>query len=128
MAATLSPVWWMIGGAIGSAAFAGALVAPDVRAALILGMVAPLAAAVVSYTAVDSMYRHNPLRVTSVMLRAWGAKAVFFLAYVTAVLQGLGVTAEPFVISLTAYFVALHAAEAVLLRRLFSGAWRNARS
>ena len=128
MAATLSPVWWMIAGAIGTAAFAGTLVEPDVRAAIVLGMVAPLAAAIASYTAVDSMYRHNPLRVTSVMLRAWGLKAVFFLAYVTAVLRGLGVTPEPFVISLTAYFIALNAAEAVLLRRLFSGAWRDARS
>lgn len=128
MAATLSPVWWMIGGAIGSAAFAGALVAPHIRAAIILGMVAPLAAAIASYAAVDSMYRHNPLRVTSVLLRAWGAKAIFFLAYVTAVLQGLGVTAEPFVVSFTAYFIALHAAEALLLRRLFSRAWRHARS
>jgi hypothetical protein len=128
MATTLNPVSQMIAAAVASAVVVGAFVTPDVRAAVVLGMVAPLAAAAGSWIVIDHTYRQDPLRVTGVMFRALLAKAVFFLAYVVIVIRGLDVRPEPFAISLAAYFVALYAFEAFLLRRLFSRAWREARS
>lgn len=127
MAATLTPVAWMIAGAIGSATLAG-LVAPDMRAAIVLGMVGPLAATVISWVAVEHAFRQDPLTVTGVMLRAWLIKALFFTAYLLAVIKGLHVSGQPFAVSLASYFLVLHTVEAMLLKRLFSGAWRAART
>ena len=128
MAATLSPVVWMIAGAIGSATVAGLVTAPDIRAAIVLGMVGPLAATIVTWVAVEHAYRRDPLAVTGVMLRAWLIKALFFTIYLIAVIRGLGVSGQPFAVSLASYFLVLHLIEAMLLKRLFSGAWRAARS
>jgi len=128
MAATLSPVVWMIAGAIGSATVAGLVTAPDIRAAIVLGMVGPLAATIVTWVAVEHAYRRDPLAVTGVMLRAWLLKALFFTIYLIAVIRGLGVSGQPFAVSLASYFLVLHLIEAMLLKRLFSGAWRAARS
>ena len=128
MAATLSPVVWMIAGAIGSAAVAGLVTAPDIRAAIVLGMVGPLAATVGSWVAIEYAYRQDPLKVTGVMLRSWLSKALFFAAYLVAVIKGLGISGQPFAVSLASYFLVLHTIEAMLLKRLFAGAWRQARS
>jgi len=128
MAATLSPVVWMIAGAIGSAIVAGLVTAPDIRAAIVLGMVGPLAATIGTWVAVEQAYRRDPLAVTGVMLRAWLIKALFFTIYVIAVIRGLGVNGQPFAVSLASYFLVLHTVEAMLLKRLFRGAWRVARA
>jgi hypothetical protein len=128
MAATLSPVVWMIAGAIGSAAVAGLVTAPDIRAAIVLGMVGPLAATIGTWVAVEQAYRRDPLAVTGVMLRAWLIKALFFTIYLIAVIRGLGVSGQPFAVSLASYFLVLHTVEAMLLKRLFRGAWRVARA
>jgi ACR3 family arsenite efflux pump ArsB len=128
MAATLSPVVWMIAGAVGSATAAGLVTAPDVRAAIVLGMVGPLAATIATWVAVEHAYRRDPLAVTGVMLRAWLLKALFFTIYLIAVIRGLGVSGQPFAVSLASYFLVLHTIEAMLLKRLFSRAWRPARS
>ena len=128
MAATLNPVSWMAAGALGSATIIGALVTPDVRAAVVLGMVGPLSAAVGSWLVADHTFRQDPLRLTGVMIRALALKALFFLLYVVLALRILQVTPEPFVISFAAYFIALYAAQALFLRRLFSRAWQAARS
>jgi hypothetical protein len=128
MAATLSPVVWMIAGAIGSAAVAGLVTAPDIRAAIVLGMVGPLAATIGTWVAVEQAYRRDPLAVTGVMLRAWLIKALFFTIYLIAVIRGLGVNGQPFAVSLASYFLVLHTVEAMLLKRLFRGAWRVARA
>jgi hypothetical protein len=118
----------MIAGAVGSAALAGLLTTPYVRAAIVLGMLGPLAATVVSWVGVEHAYRQDPLTVTGVMLRAWLIKALFFAAYLVAVIKGLDVSGQPFAVSLAAYFLVLHTVEAMLLKRLFAGAWRAARS
>jgi hypothetical protein len=128
MAATLNPVSWMIAVAIGSATLIGALVTPAVRPAVVLGMIAPLAAATISWMIINHTFRQDPVRLTGVMLRALAMKALFFLAYVALAIRVLQVAPQPFVISFAAYFVALYAMEAVFLRRLFSRAWQGARS
>ena len=128
MAATLTPVAWMAAGAVGSAAILGALVTPNVRAAVVLGMVAPLAAAVGSWLVVDHTFRQDPLRLMSVMIRALALKALFFVLYVALVIRVIQATPEPFVLSFAAYFIALYAAQALFLRRHFSRPWQAARS
>lgn len=99
-------------------AAAAALVSGAV-AEVVAGMAAPLLAALATWLAVERAWRADPRLVTRVLLLAWAAKIVFFASYVVAMLKGAGLRAEPFVISFTAYFIALHAADAVLLQRLF---------
>jgi hypothetical protein len=118
----------MVAGSIASATIAAALADPAARLPIVLGMIGPLAATLASWVAIEHTYRQDPLRVTGVMFRSMGAKAVFFAAYVTVVIKGLDLNANVFVASLTGYLIGLYAAEAVLLRRLFCGAWRGARS
>ena len=55
------------------------------------------------------------------MIGAFGAKLVFFGAYVTVMLKGLSLSPLPFVLSFTAYFIGLHLCEALCLQRLFAG-------
>jgi len=52
------------------------------------------------------------------MVRGFVTKMLFFAVYVAAVVTGAGVDPVPFALSFTAYFVALYAVEALLLRRL----------
>ena len=59
------------------------------------------------------------------MVTAFAAKLVFFGAYVAVMLLALSLRPIPFVVSFTAYFIALHLAEALCLRRLFAAGSRN---
>ena len=117
----------MAAGAIVTAAVAVAIAPPAFRLAIALGMAGPLLATTATWLVVLRAWQHDPMLVTPALLRAWAAKVVFFTAYVVLAIKGLGVAAEPFAISLAGYFIALYAAEALLLRRLFSRAWRGAR-
>lgn len=96
--------------------------------AILLGIAGPIAVAIASWLAIERTHRQDPLRVTGVMLRAWGAKVVFFTAYIVIAIKGLEVHAEAFVISLAGSFIVSNAVETIFLRRLFSRAWRDARS
>jgi len=55
------------------------------------------------------------------MIGGFVAKMLFFGAYVAVMLEVVGVRPVPFVVSFTAYFIALYLAEALLMRRLFAG-------
>jgi hypothetical protein len=57
------------------------------------------------------------------MVQGLAVKAVFFGAYVVAMLRVLRVRPVPFVVSFTGYFIALHVTEALFLRRLFNSAF-----
>jgi hypothetical protein len=59
--------------------------------------------------------------VTKLMIGAFGAKMLFFGAYVAAVLTVGEVAAVPFIVSFTGFFIALYLTEALLMRRLFAG-------
>jgi hypothetical protein len=52
------------------------------------------------------------------MVTALVLKMVFFGAYVVVLVRVAGLRAEPFAISFAAYFIGLHAIEALCLRRL----------
>jgi hypothetical protein len=96
------------------------VVAAPFRREIGFGMLAPLVAAVVSWVWVARTFDRSPGGVTNVMLGAFGVKVVFFGVYVGVMLRGLTLRPVPFMLGFTAYFVALHAAEAWWLHRLFS--------
>jgi hypothetical protein len=69
----------------------------------------------------ERTYRRHPERVTSLLIVAFAGKMVFFGAYVVLMLRIAAVHPVPFVVSFASYFIALHAAEAFCLQRLFRG-------
>lgn len=94
---------------------------------VLFGMVGPLAVTAASWVLAERTYRQNPERLTSVMVAAFGAKMVFFGAYVAVMLKLLSLRPVPFMLSFTAYFIALHLAEAFSLKRLFAEGSRASR-
>ena len=119
-------VAWMAGGALVSAAVAVAIAGPDASAAIALGMLGPLVATTTSWILIARTHRVDPRQVMAVMLRAWAAKALFFMTYVAVVVKGFEIAPTPFIVSFTAYFIALYSMQALLLVRLFSREWRDA--
>lgn len=119
----MKPLWWMIGASIGSAIAVAALPGVDSGREVLMGMLAPLAGAAVTWILVVRTYATRPAALTPLMVAAFGGKLVFFGAYVTVMLAVLALRPVPFVVSFTAYFIALHVFEALCLQRLFA---RNA--
>jgi hypothetical protein len=111
---------WMTAAAVGSAAVAVAINGRQTAADVMLGMLAPLAAATVSWVLTERTYKREPGRVTGLMIGAFGAKMLFFGAYVAVMLEVVGLHPTPFVVSFTSYFIALYLIEALLMRSLFA--------
>jgi hypothetical protein len=116
----MKPVFWMTGVSVVGGLAATVLVGRENGVAVLLGMLGPLLAATISWVLSDRTFRRNPVRLTSVMIQAFMAKIVFFGLYVALMLRGLGLPVTAFMISFTTYFIALHFAQALLLRRLFT--------
>ncbi len=116
----MRPAWWMVG--LAALTWMAAAVYPgfDSDRDVLLGMLAPLAGAVGTWVLVARTYPSRPERLTSVMVAAFGAKLVWFGAYVAVMLTVMEVRPVPFVISFTMYFIALHLFEALCLKRLFA--------
>ena len=110
----MKAVGWMAAASLASAALAIAAAGRANTAEVLLGMVAPLLAACVSWVVTERTYRRDPPALTGVMTAAFAAKMLFFGAYVA-------VMVIPFVVSFTGYFIALYLTEALLMRRLFAG-------
>jgi hypothetical protein len=91
----------------------------------VLGMAGPLASAVASWVAYERVHRSAPARLTSVMVAALAVKMVFFGGYMVVVLRVLGMRQVPFIVSFAGYFIALHAMEALFLRRLLMDGRRS---
>jgi len=123
----MKAVGWMLG--TGMAAWLGiaSMVDQAAGAAVLLGLGAPLAAAAISWLAIESAHARNPAGVTRVLLVGFAVKMAFFGAYVALVLTRLHIQPVPFVVSFTTSFIGLYAAEAVMLHRLTrrdgAGAW-----
>jgi hypothetical protein len=75
-------------------------------------------AADVAWWLISQAARRDVSRLQTVLLRSFAAKMFLYAAYVVIAVQVLSVDFVPFVVSFTIYFVALHATEALLLRRL----------
>ena len=114
------PVGWMVGGSVGLWLGAVVIAGPGLLLELLAGMLAPLLVAVVTGEVVARTFRQSPDRVTAVMIKAFAGKMVFFGAYIALMLLGLSLRPVPFVMSFTAYFIGLHLAEALCLKRLFA--------
>jgi hypothetical protein len=112
----------MVGSAVLSWLAVAAMPGVEDDKELLFGMLAPLVGAVGTWVLVARTYPSRPERVTSLMVAAFGAKLVFFGAYVTVMLKVLLLSPLPFVVSFTTYFIALHVFEAVCLQRLFGRA------
>ena len=110
---------WMTGVSVASWMAATALFGTRVGIDILGGMIGPLVAACVTWALTERTFRTAPERLTSLMVAGFGMKVVFFGAYVGVMVRGLGLTPAPFAASFTAYFVALLAAEALAMQRLF---------
>jgi hypothetical protein len=107
-----------------TASVAAALVAiaiggRQLSADVVLGMLAPLAATGGSWVLIERTFRRDPQQLTGLMIGAFGAKMLFFGAYVAVMFTVIGVHTVPFIASFTGYFIALYLTEALLMRRLF---------
>ena len=111
----------MTAASVAAAVAAMAIAGRDAGADVLLGMLGPLAAVGVSWVLTERTFRRDPQRLTRLMIGAFGAKMLFFGAYVAVMLEVVGVHPMPFVVSFTGYFIALYLTEALLMRRLFAG-------
>ena len=111
-------IWWMLLGSVLSATVLSALLGADIRLEVWLGMLGPLVSALVSWIAMEQQFLRHPAGMTSVMIKCFVAKMVFFGVYVTALLSIGLVQPIPFVISFMAYLISLYAIEAIGLHRL----------
>jgi hypothetical protein len=122
----VTPLAWMVGASVGTWLVL-TLSAADVNPEALFGMLGPLASACVTWIVVARAVV-APERVTGVMATGLLVKMVFFGAYVAGMLKGAGLRPVPFVVSFAGFFIALHAMEAVFLRRLFAEMQRSSPS
>ena len=115
----MTPAWWMAGLSIGTWLAATGLPGIEADREIGFGMLGPLVGALGTWILVDRTYATRPERLTGLMIAAFMAKMVFFGVYVTVMLRVVALRPVAFVVSFTTYFIALHVAEAVLLRRVF---------
>jgi len=116
----MSEVRWMAVAGVTSWLVATAVFGMAATGELLLGMVGPLAAVVVSWVIAERIWRASPERLTAVMIAAFAAKMVFFGAYVAVMLKVLAFRPVPFVASFTGHFIGLYGMEALYLHRLFT--------
>jgi hypothetical protein len=118
--ASMKLVWWMISGSVLSCLLVTIVIGPSARTGVWLGMLGPLASAVVSWIALERRYVRRPAALTGLLIRAFAAKMIFFAIYVSVLLKVGIVRPVPFVVSFMCYFVSLHVLEAIGLRRLLA--------
>jgi hypothetical protein len=114
----MKPAAWMAGASLTS--WLVMAVSSDGRGEpeVLFGMAGPLASAVGSWVVYERAYSSAPGRLTNAMITALVVKMVFFGGYVGVMVGGLDLRPVPFMVSFAAYFIALHAMEAMFLRRL----------
>jgi hypothetical protein len=114
-------IWWMLSGSLVSSIVLATVLGADIRLEIWLGMLGPLVSAVVSWIAMERQHARGPSGMTTLMIKAFAAKMIFFAGYITALLSMGCVRPIPFVISFIGYYLSLHAMEAIGLRRLQAG-------
>ena len=121
----MKPALWMTGMGLMSWLAVAVTSKGSADPEVLLGMAGPLVSAVGSWMAYERAHRSAPGRLTNVMIAALAVKMVFFGVYVGVMLRGLNLRPVPFVASFAAYFIALHAMEAMFLRRLLMNDLRS---
>lgn len=122
----MKPLWWMVAASAVSWLAISAVAAgsnPEVG----LGMVAPLAAAGLTWVLAQRTHAARPERMTGVLIKALVGKMVFFGVYVVVMVRVLAVRPIPFMVSFTGFFIGLYVMEALFLRRLFADSMRMSR-
>ncbi len=123
----MTPLAWMIGASVVTWVIL-TLAADGLNPEALFGMLGPLASACATWIVVARTAAAAPERVTGVMVTGLVVKMVFFGAYVAGMLKGAGLRPVPFVVSFAGFFIALHAMEAVFLRRVFTEMQRSSPS
>jgi hypothetical protein len=101
------------------AAWMTATVAAPVNPEAFFGMLGPLVSAVATWIVAFRTWAAAPERLTGVMVIGFGVKVLFFGLYLVAMLRGLELRPNTFVVSFAGFFIALHVIEALFLKRLF---------
>ena len=84
-----------------------------------LGMLGPMLATVIAWTAIEHQRRRlNPQKVLKCLIRAFALKFLFFGAYIIVLVKTDQVSLKPFVVCFVFFYLALHMAEALKLRRM----------
>ncbi len=121
----MTPVVWMVGTSLVVWLVATVVAGRSVNPEVFAGMIGPLVTAVATWVCVVRVYAVSPERLTQVLVAGFGAKMVFFGAYVVVALRGFGLRPIPFVVSFAGFFITLHVMEALFLRRLFEEGSRS---
>jgi hypothetical protein len=88
---------------------------------VVLGALLPALVAGVSWIVTERIYRRDPGALTSWMIAAFVGKLLIFGAWVVLAVTVFAVRPVPFVTTLLGAFLVFHLAEAIGLKRLFSG-------
>ena len=112
------PVGWMTGATVASWMVATLAGGSRFNPEVLLGVLGPLASADLSWVLMARTYAARPERLTAVIVQGLALKLVLFGVYVGGLLGVVGLRPVPFVIGFAAAFIALHAMEALFLRRL----------
>lgn len=115
-----APIVWMIGASLATCALAVAIGGSRVWPEVLVGMAAPLVSAVATWLVIARTQASAPDRLTNVLIAGFGIKVIVFGAYVAMALAVLSMRPVPFAASFAGYYVALHVAEAALLKRLLA--------
>ena len=114
----MTPLAWMAGASVASWLLVTLLAPQPVNPEVLLGMLGPLAASLVTWVFVERVHAVAPERVMGVIMQAFAGKMLFFGLYVALMLRGLRLETAPFIASFTAYFIGLYAMQALFLQRL----------
>jgi hypothetical protein len=114
----MKPVAWMVAASAAAWLLVTATLSDRANPEALWGIAGPLMGASGSWVAYVRAHESAPERLTRVMITAFALKLMFFSVYVTATMRLLELRPAPFVVSFTAAFIALHAMEAMSLRRL----------
>ena len=115
---------WMSGVSVMAWLGASVVIGRTASLELFFGMLGPLLVACATWVMAERTYRKDPRTLTGLMTAAFAFKLVFFGGYVAVMLRVVGLRVIPFTVGFSSYFIALHLAEALLLRRLFAGSSR----
>jgi hypothetical protein len=124
----MTPLWWMIGGSIGAWLIVTVTAPVPVNPELLWGMFGPLVSAVATWIVVVRAQRLWPERVIGTLVMLFAGKLIFFAAYMTTMLRGVGLRPAPFAAVFTTCFIGLYVMEALFLKRLFADGMRSSSS
>ena len=124
----MKPVTWMVAGCAAAWLLVTVILGERANPEAFWGMVGPLVSATVSWVIYARVHRVSPVRLTNVMIGGVLVKLVFFSAYVAIMVRVVALRPGPFIASLVGVFIALHAVEAISLRRMLMDADANIRS